>query len=80
MYAPGKRADYQRAIAAEAAARARAEIALRGLRAVVAQNYYGLLAAQKKLANAAQSLTEARQFAEIVRKLEGGRSGAFRHG
>jgi outer membrane protein TolC len=72
VYAPGKRADYQRAIAAEAAARARAEIAGRGLAATVAQSYYGLLAAQKRFANAEQSLAEARRFVEITRKLEAG--------
>jgi len=72
IFAPGKRADYQRAIAAEAAAQAKAEVAARGLTATVVQNYYGLLAAQKKYANAQQSLTEARQFMEITRKLEAG--------
>ena len=72
IYAPGKRADYQRAIAAEAAARARAEIAARGLAATVAQSYYGLLAAQKRFANAEQSLAEARRFVEITRRLEAG--------
>jgi outer membrane protein TolC len=72
IYAPAKRADYQRAIAAEAAARARADIAARGLAATVVQNYYTLLAAQRKSANAERSLAEARQFAEITRKLETG--------
>ena len=72
IIAPGKRADYQRAIAAEAAARAKADIAARGLAATVVQNYYSLLAAQRKYANAQQSLTEARQFAGITRKLEAG--------
>src|ERR1017187_7842133 len=72
IIAPGKRADYQRAIAAEAAARAKADIAARGLAATVVQNYYKLLAAQRKYANAQQSLTEARQFAGITRKLEAG--------
>jgi outer membrane protein TolC len=72
IFAPGKRADYQRAIAAEAVARAKAEIAARGLAATVVQDYYGLLAAQRKYANAEQSLKEARQFADITRKLEAG--------
>jgi len=72
IYAPVKRADYQRAMAAEAAARARAEIAARGLTATVVQNYYGLLAAQKRSGNAQQSLEEARKFAEITQKLENG--------
>jgi outer membrane protein TolC len=39
VFAPGKRADYQMAIAAEAIARARVEIASRGLLAVVVQNF-----------------------------------------
>ena len=72
VFAPAKRADYQRAIAAEAAARARAEIAARGLAATVIQNYYTLLAAQRKYANAQQSLKEALDFADITRKLEAG--------
>jgi outer membrane protein TolC len=72
LIAPGKRADYQRAIAAEAAAQAKADIAARGLTATVVQNYYGLLAAQRKYANAQQSLKESRDFLEITRKLEAG--------
>jgi outer membrane protein TolC len=72
IFAPAKRADYQRAIAAEAAARAKADIAARGLAATVVQNYYTLLAAQRKYANAQQSLKEAREFADITRKLEAG--------
>jgi outer membrane protein TolC len=72
VIAPGKRADYQRAIAAEAAARAKADIAVRGLTVTVVQNYYTLLAAQRKYAHAQQSLQEARQFEEITRKLEAG--------
>src|ERR1017187_8475264 len=47
VYAPGKRADYQMAIAAEAIARAKVEIAARGLTAVVVQNFYGTAVAQR---------------------------------
>ncbi|HLY16743.1 MAG TPA: TolC family protein [Bryobacteraceae bacterium] len=72
IFAPGKRADYQRAIAAEAAARAKAEIAARGLTATIVQDYYGLLAAQRKSTNAEQSLKEAQEFVDITRKLEAG--------
>jgi len=57
---------------AEAAARARADIAARGLAATVVQNYYSLLAARRKYANAQQSLKEAREFLDITRKLEAG--------
>src|SRR5579862_1990216 len=67
-----RRADYQRAIAAEAAARAKAEIAARGLTATIVQDYYGLLAAQRKSTNAEQSLKEAQEFVDITRKLEAG--------
>lgn len=72
IYSPVKRAEYRRGLAAAAVARARAEVALRGLVAVVAQNYYGVLAAQRKLGNARQSLQEAEQFADITQKQEQG--------
>jgi outer membrane protein TolC len=72
IYSPGKRADYQMAIAGEAIARARVEIAQRGLAATVVQNYYSLLSAQRHLANAARGLQEAGQFLDITRKQEAG--------
>lgn len=72
IYAPGKRADYRRAIAAEAVARARAEIAARGIAAVTVQNYYGVIVAQRELANAQQSLKEAQDLVDITRKQEAG--------
>jgi outer membrane protein TolC len=72
LYAPGKRADYKRAIAAEAIARAKAEIAARGLVVTVVQSYYGLVAAERKLQFAQQSLREAQQFFDITQKQERG--------
>jgi len=69
---PGKRADYKRALAAEAAARAKQQVAARGLASTVVQNYYGLITATRRLASARQSLTEAEQFADITRKQETG--------
>jgi outer membrane protein TolC len=72
IYAPGKLADYQRLIAAEAVARAKADIAARGLVVTVVQGFYGLLAAQHKDANAQQSLREAQQFFDITQKQERG--------
>ena len=68
-----KRADYRRAIAAEAVARAKADLASRGLIATVVQNYYGMVVAQRKLANAQQSLREAQNVLDITQKLEQGR-------
>ena len=72
LWAPGRRAEYQRTIAAEAVARARADIAARGLVAVVVQGYYGLVAAEHKDSNAQQSLQEAQQFLDITQKQERG--------
>jgi outer membrane protein TolC len=72
IFAPGKRAEYHRTMAAEAVARAKADIAGRGLIATVVQNYYGLVSAQRKYANAQLSLREAGQFADITQKQEQG--------
>jgi outer membrane protein TolC len=72
IFAPGKRAEFQRATVAEAVARAKADIAGRGLIATVVQNYYGLVSAQRKYANAQQSLREAVQFNDITQKQEQG--------
>jgi outer membrane protein TolC len=67
-----KWSEYRSATAAEAVARARADVAGRGLVATIVQNYYGLVAAQRKLASAQQSLREAQQFLEITQKQEAG--------
>jgi outer membrane protein TolC len=67
-----KWSEYRSAAAAEAVARAKADIATRGLVATVVQNYYGLVAAQRKLANAQQSLAEAERFLDITKKQENG--------
>jgi outer membrane protein TolC len=72
IFAPGKRADYQRLVAAEAVARAKADIAARGLIATVVQNFYGMVVAQRKYVNAQQSLREAREFFDITQKQEQG--------
>ena len=67
-----KRADYRRTLATEAVTRAKADIAIRGLVFTVVQDYYGLVAAQRKLANARQSLQEAQRFLDITQKQEQG--------
>jgi outer membrane protein TolC len=72
LFAPGKRADYQMAIAAEAVARAKVEVARRGLNSTVVQNYYGMVVAQRKLANARLSVEEVRRLLDITRKQEAG--------
>jgi outer membrane protein TolC len=65
-------AAYRRALAAEAAAKARAEIASRGLVVTVVQAYYGLLATQGKYATAQRAATEAQRFLDISQKRENG--------
>src|SRR5215469_10677706 len=68
IYAPIKRADYHRALAAEAVAKAKADVAARGIIITVAQNYYGMAAGARKLANARTGLAEARTFLDITTK------------
>jgi outer membrane protein TolC len=72
IYAPVKRADYHRAIAAEAVARARADVAARGIIATVAQDYYAMAVSARKITNARTSLDEAQRFLDITTKLEQG--------
>lgn len=67
-----RRAEYRRAQAAEAIAQAKADLAARGLFATLAQDYYGLVVAQRKLANAEQSLRDAQAFQDITQKQEQG--------
>ena len=67
-----RRGEIRVAEAAEAVARAKADVTTRGLKATVIGNYYAVAAAQRKLANAQQSLTEARQFLDITQKQERG--------
>jgi outer membrane protein TolC len=64
--------EYRRAAANEALARAKYDIAARGLVVTVAQNYYGLLAAQRKLATAQTGGEEARRFLTVSQQLERG--------
>lgn len=65
-------ADYRRARALEAVARAKAEVAARGLVLTVVQNYYGFIAAQRKYATMQQAAGEAQRFLDLSRKLENG--------
>jgi outer membrane protein TolC len=65
-------ADYRRASAAQAVARARAEIAARGLVVTVVQAYYGFVVAQRKYSTAQRAAAEAQRFFDISQKLEHG--------
>jgi outer membrane protein TolC len=64
--------DLRRSYATEAAARAKVEVASRGLVVTVAQNYYGLAVAQRKYATAQTAFTEAEHFLKISQALEHG--------
>jgi outer membrane protein TolC len=64
--------DYQRTAAAHALAKARAEIAARGLTVTVVQGFYGLLASQTRTVNAERAFNEGQHFLELSQKLEQG--------
>jgi outer membrane protein TolC len=65
-------ADYQRSSAALVMARAKAEIAARGLVVTVTQAYYGLVVSQRKYATAQRAAAEAERFLQTSQKLERG--------
>ena len=62
--------ELQRAMAAEAVAKAKVEVAGRGLNATVIQNYYAILSAQHHAANTQASIMEAERFLDITQKQE----------
>jgi outer membrane protein TolC len=65
-------ADYGKARADAAAARARLEVARRGLVSTVVAGYYGVLTADAKLAVMQRALDEATHFGKISSQLEQG--------
>lgn len=65
-------ADYRRAGALASVARAKAEIAARGLVVAVVQNFYGLIDTQSKYANVQRAAAEAERFLQLSQKLENG--------
>lgn len=65
-------AEYRLARAQEALAKARAEIATRGLVVTVTQVYYGFVVAQRKYSTAQRAADEAQHFFDITQKLEHG--------
>lgn len=63
----------ERASAAQALARAKLEVARRGLAATVTKDYYALIVTQRKYATAQTALEQARRSLEISQELERGR-------
>ena len=72
VFSVTKRAQLRQAQAAEAAARARIDVARRGLVATVIANYYSVVAAKRRIANAKKSLDEAEAFLTLTSKQEAG--------
>jgi outer membrane protein TolC len=68
----GNVADYSRTLAMEAVAKAKAEVAARGLNVAVVQAYYQFLAAGRKYSTAERASGEAERFFGISQKLEQG--------
>ena len=68
----GQFADYRRAVAAQALARAKAEIAARGLIVTVVRAFFGVLVTQGKTQSTQAAADEAQRFLDNSRKLEQG--------
>jgi len=68
----GSFADYQRVAALQALAKAKAEVAARGLVVTIVQLFYGLLAAHEKTLNVERATNEAQHFLDLSKKLEAG--------
>ena len=67
-----RRGEVNRAMATEAVARAKVDVAARGLNLTVIQNYYAIVVAQRKYANLQIGVQEAERFFDITQKLEKG--------
>ena len=65
-------AQYRATAAAASAAKAKAEIASRGLVVTVVQDYYSALAAQRKLETATKAAQEGELFLKLTQELEHG--------
>jgi outer membrane protein TolC len=67
-----RRAEYRRAIAAEVVAKAKADLTARGIVTTLVQDYYAVVIAQRRLANAQRGLQDAQRFLDITGKQEHG--------
>ncbi len=72
VFSATKQAQYKSTLAAEAAAKARQDVARRGLATTVIQNYYGVISANRHRVNAVRALNEANQFLDLSEKQEKG--------
>jgi outer membrane protein TolC len=72
LFALTRTAPIRLAEAVEAVARAKADVAARGLNATIVQDYYAVADTARRVGNAAQTLKEARHFFDITQELEAG--------
>ncbi len=72
LVSPAKWAEYRSAAAAEAVARAKSDVASRGLVVAVVQDFYALVAAERKAESAQLGLREAREFLQVTQQQEAG--------
>ena len=72
LLALARRGEVRAAAAAEAVARARVEVAARGLNATVVANYYTIAGAEQKAVSLERALTDAKKFFEVTQKQEAG--------
>lgn len=72
VISPGVIAEYRRSGALVALAKAKAEIATRGLVVTVVQAYYGYVVSQRKYATEQRAAAEAQRFLDVSQKLERG--------
>jgi outer membrane protein TolC len=72
LLALARHGEINRAMAAEAVARAKIEVAARGLSATVIQDYYAIVSSERKAANTITSIHEAERFLDITQKQEKG--------
>ena len=67
-----RQGEIRTAAAALAVAQAKKDVAARGLRLTVVQNYYAIASAQEKAGSSRRSLQEAQRFLDITQKQEQG--------
>ncbi len=67
-----RRGEIRRATAAAATAKARVDVASRGLVSTITQNYYTVVSSGRRIANARTSVGEAQRFFDITQKQEKG--------
>jgi outer membrane protein TolC len=72
LFAIVRHGEIRRAAALDAVAKAKVDIATRGLTSTVMQDYYAVVAAMRKTKNAQISVDEARRFLDITQKQERG--------